>query len=116
MAALFETDQQKLPSRIAEAEQALMMRADDLFTISRDSGEQGQAVDDALYALRALCKLPGTDNSQTSGCLERSIPVTGNRTAECSAQPAQRIERLASEPPSSQKAQRRENVVLLAWK
>jgi hypothetical protein len=54
VAALFETNQQKLPSRIAEAERALMMRADDLFTNCGDNGEQGQAVDDALYALRAL--------------------------------------------------------------
>jgi hypothetical protein len=30
VAALFETDQQKLPSRIAEAERALRMSADDL--------------------------------------------------------------------------------------
>jgi hypothetical protein len=55
IAALLEPDQQKLPSRIAKAERALMMRADELFAISRESGEQGQAVDDALYALRALC-------------------------------------------------------------
>ena len=54
VAALFETDQQKLPSRIAEAERALMRRADELFVMSGDNGEQGQAVDDALYALRAL--------------------------------------------------------------
>jgi hypothetical protein len=54
VAALFETDQQKLPSRIAEAERALMMRADELFTKWGANGEQGQAVDDALYALRAL--------------------------------------------------------------
>ena len=54
VAALFETDQQKLPSRIAEAEGALMRRADELFVMPGDNGEQGQAVDDALYALRAL--------------------------------------------------------------
>jgi hypothetical protein len=54
VAALFETDEQKLPSRIAEAERALMMRADELFTKWGDTSEQGQAVDDALYALRAL--------------------------------------------------------------
>jgi hypothetical protein len=53
-AALFETDRQKLPSRIAEAERALILRARELFTISGDTIEEGQAVDDALYALRAL--------------------------------------------------------------
>jgi hypothetical protein len=54
VAALFETDQQRLSSRIAEAERALMMRADELFAMSGDNSEQCQAVDDALYALRAL--------------------------------------------------------------
>jgi hypothetical protein len=54
VAALFETDQQKLPSRIADPERALVMRADELFAMSRDNSEQGQAVDYALYALRAL--------------------------------------------------------------
>ena len=53
-AALFETDRQKLPSRIAEAEKALILRARELFAMSGDTTEEGQAVDDALYALRAL--------------------------------------------------------------
>jgi hypothetical protein len=53
-AALFETDRQKLPSRIAEAEKALILRARELFAMSGDTIEEGQAVDDALYALRAL--------------------------------------------------------------
>jgi hypothetical protein len=54
VSALFETDQQKLPSRIAEAERVLMRRADELAVMSGDNSEQSQAVDDALYALRAL--------------------------------------------------------------
>ncbi len=53
-AALFETDRQKLPSHIAEAEKALILRARELSTMSGDNSEEGQAVDDALYALRAL--------------------------------------------------------------
>jgi hypothetical protein len=53
-AALFETDRQKLPSRIAEAEKTLILRARELFAMSGDNSEEGQAVDDALYALRAL--------------------------------------------------------------
>ena len=53
-AALFETDRQKLPSRIAEAEKALILRARELFAMSGDTTEEGQPVDDALYALRAL--------------------------------------------------------------
>ena len=39
------------------------MRADELFAMSRDNSEQGQAVDYALYALRAL-----------SNCLQLKIP------------------------------------------
>jgi hypothetical protein len=50
-AALFETDRQKLPSRIAEAEKALIQRARELFLMSGDNNEEVQAIDDALYAL-----------------------------------------------------------------
>jgi hypothetical protein len=53
-AALFEKDRKKLPSRIAEAENALILRARELFSMSGDNNEEGQAIDDALYALRAL--------------------------------------------------------------
>ena len=61
-AALFETDKQELPSRIADAERALVLRARELFATCGDNGqegqairsEEGQAIDDALYALRAL--------------------------------------------------------------
>lgn len=53
-AALFETDRQELPSRIAEAERALILRARELFATSGNNSEEGQAIDDALYALRAL--------------------------------------------------------------
>lgn len=52
--ALFETDKRELPSRIAEAEQALRIRAKELFSTGSDSDEEVQAVDDALYALQAL--------------------------------------------------------------
>ena len=53
-AALFETDRHKLLSRIAEAEKALILRARELFAMSGVNSEEGQAVDQALYALRAL--------------------------------------------------------------
>jgi hypothetical protein len=53
-AALFETDQQKLPAHIAEAERALILRARALSAMSGDNSEEGQALEDALYALRAL--------------------------------------------------------------
>ena len=55
-AALFETDKQKLSSRIAEAEKALILRARELFPMSEVNSEEGQAVDEALFALRALRK------------------------------------------------------------
>lgn len=52
-AALFETDKQVLPSRIAEAERALILRGRELFG-EPDNSNEAEAVDDALYALRAL--------------------------------------------------------------
>jgi hypothetical protein len=53
-AALFETDKNRLPERIAEAEKAIVARARELFNTTTDNIEEDQALDDALYALRAL--------------------------------------------------------------
>jgi hypothetical protein len=53
-AALFETNHEKLPARIADAEKAIVARARELFASSADTIEEDQALDDALYALRAL--------------------------------------------------------------
>ena len=53
-AALFETDREKIPVRIAEAEKAIVQRARELFASPTDNIEEDQALDDALYALRAL--------------------------------------------------------------
>jgi hypothetical protein len=53
-AALFETNQSLIPHRIAEAEKAIVARARELFAASSDTIEEDQALDDALYALRAL--------------------------------------------------------------
>jgi hypothetical protein len=53
-AALFETDRSRLPERIAEAEKAIVARARELFNTTTDNIEEDQALDDALYALRAL--------------------------------------------------------------
>jgi len=53
-AALFETDKKKIPARIADAEQAIVARARELFFTRTDTIEEDQALDDALYALRAL--------------------------------------------------------------
>ena len=53
-AALFETEKERVPSRIADAEQAILVRARELFSNGYDTVEEDQALDDALYALRAL--------------------------------------------------------------
>jgi hypothetical protein len=53
-AALFETDNSRLAARIADAEKAIIARARDLFSAGSDTIEEDQALDDALYALRAL--------------------------------------------------------------
>ena len=54
LAALFETDRQKLPSRIAAAERALRVRARELLVTSEHRSEEGKALDKGLYALQAL--------------------------------------------------------------
>jgi len=53
-AALFETDESRVPSRIVDAEKAIVARARELFSAGADTIEEDQALDDALYALRAL--------------------------------------------------------------
>jgi hypothetical protein len=53
-AALFETDKDRIPNRIAVAEKAMVARARELFSAGADTIEEDQALDDALYALRAL--------------------------------------------------------------
>jgi hypothetical protein len=60
-AAPFEVDNAKLPERIAQAEEALALRARELFHVAGDNSEEGEALDDAMYALRAL-----RNTSQTS--------------------------------------------------
>jgi hypothetical protein len=53
-AALFETDERKMPVRIAEAEQAIVQRTKELFDSTADSIEEDEALEDALYGLQAL--------------------------------------------------------------
>ncbi|MGA7684707.1 MAG: hypothetical protein WCC32_13955 [Terriglobales bacterium] len=53
-AALFEIDGSKLLERIARAEAALIVLARELFHASGDNIEKEEALDDAMYALRAL--------------------------------------------------------------
>ncbi|MGC2447800.1 MAG: hypothetical protein WA477_09150 [Candidatus Sulfotelmatobacter sp.] len=53
-AALFETDRDRIPERIAEAERAILARIKELFFVTADHIEEDLILDDALYALRAL--------------------------------------------------------------
>lgn len=53
-AALFETDRNRIPTRIAAAEKAIIARSRELFSAGSDTIEEDQALDDALYALKAL--------------------------------------------------------------
>jgi hypothetical protein len=54
VAALMEANDVKMSARIAQAEHAILDRARELFNASGDDIEEEQAMDDALYALRAL--------------------------------------------------------------
>ena len=53
-AALFETNTDRIPAKIAAAERDIVARARELFATGADTIDEDQALDDALYALRAL--------------------------------------------------------------
>jgi hypothetical protein len=53
-AAIFESDSNKLPERIADAEAALVISARELFYAADDDGQEAEDLDDAMYILRAL--------------------------------------------------------------
>ena len=63
-AALFEVDNARLPERIAQAQKALALRARELFYAAGDNIKEGEALDDAIYALHAL-----RNTSRTSHCM-----------------------------------------------
>jgi hypothetical protein len=62
-AALFEVDKTRLPERMAQAEKAVVLRAQELFYAAGDNIEEGQALDDAMYTLHALRNRPQTYRS-----------------------------------------------------
>jgi len=53
-AALFETDHNKVPQRIEQAEKAILRRIKALFVTAGDHIEDDVVLDDALYASGAL--------------------------------------------------------------
>ena len=53
-AALFEKDRRIVPTRIDEAEKAILSRVRELSAVETDHIEEDQILEDALYALRAL--------------------------------------------------------------
>jgi hypothetical protein len=53
-AALFERDRKKVPQLISVAEAEIVQRARSLFAASGDNSDETEALDDALYMLRAL--------------------------------------------------------------
>ena len=57
-AAVSGIDMSKLPERMAEAEKAVVLRARELFQAADDNGEEKEALEDAMYALRALGSIP----------------------------------------------------------
>jgi hypothetical protein len=54
VAALMESDQQRVPLLIVDAERAILARARELFGASGDHIQEEENMDDALYALHAL--------------------------------------------------------------
>ena len=53
-AAILELDPAKLSQRIAEAENAVIARARELFQDGGRNAEEAEDLDDAMYALKAL--------------------------------------------------------------
>ena len=52
--ALMEADNDRMSIRITNAERVMLDRAKELFQASGDNIQEEEALDDALYALRAL--------------------------------------------------------------
>jgi hypothetical protein len=62
-AALLELDRNRLPERMAEAEKAIRTyAAQELIQAKGDNIEEQEALDDSLYALRALASCYRADN------------------------------------------------------
>ena len=53
-AAILETDRRVLPQRVSEAEEAARARGREIFYADGTAEEEEEALEDALYALRAF--------------------------------------------------------------
>jgi len=80
-AALFETDRTKLPSRIEEARRALVFRSRELFVTSPNYDGETEAIENALYALRALenCLRLNTKDRRRADRSEEQFPLLGTQ-------------------------------------
>jgi hypothetical protein len=65
VSALYETQWDKLPERIAEAKKSIMARAQELLRAEGDNIEELEALDDALYVLGALASCNRVDSTHT---------------------------------------------------
>jgi len=54
VAALFETDEERMVQRIGEAKKALVVRAHELFQTGEDHVQEQSAIEDTLQSLHAL--------------------------------------------------------------
>jgi len=52
--ALFETSRERIPDRIAEAEEALAKRSRELFTLGLDASNERRDIESALCSMKAL--------------------------------------------------------------
>ncbi len=87
-AALFETDRSKIRSRIEEARSALVFRSRELFVTSPNCDDETEAIENALYALRALenCLRLNTKDRRHVPRTEEQFPAKGRNTSEAGSQ------------------------------
>jgi len=80
-AALFETDRSRIRSRIEEARRALVFRSRELFVTSPNYDDEAEAIEKALYALRALenCLRLNTEDRRHGPRNEEQFPLLGTQ-------------------------------------
>lgn len=80
VAALFETNKERLPQRIGQSKQALILRARELFDSSGDHAAEEMAIDDTFRALQALeqYELQAVSTSGGSALASMNLARTGS--------------------------------------